>query len=467
MTEAEVNMVDSTGPEIPAAAARALVRIQNIDAQSESFPLGDLRDDLNETLWHGHELGSPGADEQNLQRLSAKDWALQEFAFITPGSLQGFYRLQIALTTLAISSASDAEALAAVTQEMVSQPLLDGLESILGATDLDTQGGYGGRDYPQSRQEAQTLCRGHQYRLLESLIRHQPIFLTSEVRLAVLLLRRFAPQRLARFIEKKQDIFFSIGTRDVLAADAAGFALSVSDLSFKFICAASLADIEEASAPYGSVEDLYHLLLQVAKTDHWRAWISGLVHYPHVGAVAEKALPKALAELGAVHWADFLDAIELWTYAGTVQPVANILNAFQDALKDGASSEMWRLAFLRWDKWDYGQDEGKHLHAPAVCSFDYPVAMYYACLPLEEAQSERERLLEGIANVEQKWFTDVSALITYRNCLSSRLRLVQHGLSIRSRLATTALPPAIEPESEFLAVRYRYFDVNNPSKRGR
>ena len=467
MTEVEVNIVDPTGPEIPAAAARALVRIQNIDVQSEPFNLGDLRDDLNETLWHGHEPGSPPADEQNLQRLSAKDWALQELALITPGSLQGPYRLQIALTTLAISSASDAEALDAVTQEMISHPLLDGLESILGATDPDTQSGYGSRGCTQSRQEAQTLCRGHQYRLLESLIRHQPIFFTSEVRLAVMLLRRFAPQRLARFIEKRQDIFFSIGIRDVLAADAASFALSVSDLSFKFICAASLTDIEETSAPSGSVEDLYHLLLQVAKTDHWRAWISGLVHYPRVGTVAEKAIPKALVELGAVHWADFLDSIELWTYPGTVEPVANILTAFQGAVKGEESSEMWRLAFLRWDEWDYGQHEGKHLHAPAVCSFDYPVAMYYACLPLDEAQSERDRLLEGIASVEQKWFTDVSALVTYRNCLSSRLRLVLHGLSIRGQLAATALPPAIEPESDFLAVRYRYFDVNSPSKRGR
>jgi hypothetical protein len=464
MTEAEVNMVESTGLaiEMPAAAASALERIQSIDARSEHCALGDLRDDLNEALWH--ESGGLGADEQDLQRLNAKDWALQGLASITPESLQGYCSLQIALTTLAISSASDTEALDAVTREMVSQPLLDGLVSILGATDLDTQSGYRGRDYPQLHEEAQALCRGHQYRLLKSLIRHQPILLASEVRLAVMLLRKFAPERLARCIEERQDIFFSIGVRDVLAVDAIGFSLSVSDLSFKFICAASLVDLEEASAPGGSVEDLYRLLLQVATTDHWSAWISGLVRYPHAGTVAERALPKALVELSAAHWADFLDAIELWAYAETVEPVANILIAFQGDLEGTQSLEMWQLAFSRWDKWDYGHE---HLHAPTVCSFDYPVAMYYACLPLDEAQSERARLLEDIASVEQKWFTDVSALVTYRNRLSSRLRLVQHGLAIRGQLATTALPPTIEPESEFLAVRYGYFDVSNPGKRGR
>jgi hypothetical protein len=283
-----------------------------------------------------------------------------------------------------------------------------------------------------------------------------------------MLLRKFAPERLARCIEERQEIFFSIGVRDVLAADAIGFSLSVSDLSFKFICAASLVDLEEASAPSDSVEDLYRLLLQVAKTDHWRAWISGLVRYPHAGTVAERALPKALAQLNAAHWADFLDAIELWTYAGTVEPVANILAAFQGDLDGAPALEMWQLAFSRWDKWDYGhEDKDKHLHAPTVCSFDYPVAMYYACLPLDEAQSERARLLGDIASVEQRWFPDVSALVTYRNRLLSRLRLVEHGIAIRGQLATTALPPAIEPESEFLAVRYRYFDVTNPGRRER
>ncbi|MFW0890127.1 UNVERIFIED_CONTAM: hypothetical protein MKS84_25960 [Pseudomonas sp. JL1] len=465
MIEEKVNMLDSTGPEIPAAAARALELIQSIDAQSEPFTLSALRSALDETLRHGHVPGSPEAYEQNLKRLIAKDWALQELASITPESLHGFHRLQIVLTTLAISSESDAEAFTAVTQEIIKQPLLDGLESILEVVGV-TRSCYRDRDYPGLYEEAQALCHNHQYRLLGSLLRHQPIFFASEVRLTVMLLRKFAPERLARCIEKRHDVFFSIGVRDVLADDAVSYALLVSDLAFKFLCASSLVNVEEASVPRSSAEDLCRLLIQAAESGHWRDFIFGLVQYPHKGTVAEKVLPKALAELSATRWADFLDAIELWTYAGTVEPVTNIFTAVHHALGSAKSAEMWYLAFLRWDKWDYGHDESdKHLHAPAVCSFDYPVAMYYACLPLDEVEYEQARLLEDIASVEQKWFTDLSALLTYRNRLSSRLRLVEHGLAIRSQLTSTALPPSIEPESKFLAVRYRYFDVNNPSKR--
>lgn len=130
---------------------------------------------------------------------------------------------------------------------------------------------------------------------------------------------------------------------------------------------------------------------------------------------------------------------------------------------------MWRLAFERWNKWDYGRDEkNKYLSAPSVCSFDFPVAMYYALLPLDEAQAEEARLLEGIATVEQKWFTDLSQLMTYRNRLSSRLRLVQHGFAIRNPPpgGANALPPCIEPDSEYAEVRYQFFDVSAPRRRG-
>jgi hypothetical protein len=80
---------------------------------------------------------------------------------------------------------------------------------------------------------------------------------------------------------------------------------------------------------------------------------------------------------------------------------------------------------------------------------------------LDEVRAEEGKLLEGIATVERKWFTDLSALVTYRNRLSSRLRLVQHGLAIRNPPPEGAdpLPPRIEPDSEFAEFRYRFFDV--------
>lgn len=95
--------------------------------------------------------------------------------------------------------------------------------------------------------------------------------------------------------------------------------------------------------------------------------------------------------------------------------------------------------------------------------------MYYTLLSLDEAQAEVTKLLEGIAAVEQKWFTNFSKLLTYRNRLSSRLRLVQHSFTIRNSPegGINSPPPCIEPDNEFSEVRYRFFDVSASRRRGR
>jgi hypothetical protein len=456
--------------EVPAAAAQALERIEELCSQSKPFNAMALKDEFNETLWWGTESGTPEAEEQARQRVRALGWALQELAVWTPEYPHGLYRLQIILTTLFISSTSDREAMEAVPQEMARPSLLDGLVMLLKATDLDTRSHRHRIDDNQRHEETQTAGRSHDYRKLADLIRHLYVELSPDVHLTILLLMKFAPDRLADKIREKQDVYFSVSVRDVLTDDAPEFALSVSDVTFKFVCAFPLAEAGATNAPEGSVDVIRELLLQVAETDLWRAWIFGLVQYPRADTVAEKALPGALAQLTASQWADFVDAVELWTYAGTAGPVAKILVPFLHGLGNEKSADMWRLAFERWNKWDYGRDEkDKHLHAPTSCSFDFPVAMYYALLPLDDARAEEARLLEGIATVEQKWFTDLSELMTYRNRLSSRLRLVQHGFAIRTSPpeGANALPPCIEPDNGFAEVRYRFFDVSASMRRRR
>ncbi|MHC8398018.1 hypothetical protein ACYZTX_00600 [Pseudomonas sp. MDT1-17] len=288
--------------------------------------------------------------------------------------------------------------------------------------------------------------------------------------MAVMLLAKFAPDRLARHIEESQDVFFSVAVRDALTEGAPRFSLFVSDITFKFVCASPLANTGAASAPEGSVEVVRELLLQVAQTDLGRAWIFAFAQYPQANNVAEKALSGALAQLTAAHWADLLTLSNFGAMGATAGPVSNILVPFLDALGSERSADMWRHAFARWDNWDYSWDDrDKHLFAPSACSFDFPVAMYYALLPFDEALAEETKLLEGIATVEQKWFTDFSQLVTYRNRLSSRLRLVQHGFAIRNPPAEGAdpLPPCIEPDSEFSEVRYGFFDVSAPRRRGK
>lgn len=455
--------------ETPVAAARALECIEELYSQSKPFNTEELKDELNETLWWGTESGSPEAEEQVQKRVRALGWALHELAVWGPEHPHALYRLQIILTTLLMSSPSDREAVEVVPLRMAHQPLLDGLVMLLELMHTGIQSHRHHFSEHQWQEETQAAGRNGDYSKLGHLIRHLSMEPSPDVRLAAMLVWRFAPDRLARHIDERQDVFFSVAIRDILTNDAPEFALSVNDVTFKFICASPLADVEFADTQEGSVDTVCELLLQVAQTDRWYAWLLDFARYPKVGTVAEKALSTALHQLTVAHWSDFVDAVELWTYAGTAGPVANILVPFHQGLGDEKSAEMWRLAFERWNKWDYGHDEkNNHLSAPSVCSFDFPVSMYYALLPLDEAQAEEARLQEGIATVEQKWFTDLSELVTCRNRLSSRLRLVQHSFTIRNPppVGANALPPCIEPDSEFSEVRYRFYDVSAPQRRG-
>lgn len=465
-SERAVNMA----VEMPTASARALARMPELYAQSKPLNIVALKDELDEELWWGTESGSPEAEEQARQRLGAQGWALQELEALAPEPPHGLYHLQIVLTTWLISSPSDREAVDVLPQGFARLPLLDGLVILLKDTVMGIQNHRHRIDDHRWREDTQAAGRSGDYRKLGMLIRHLNMELSPDIRLAVMLLAKFAPDRLARHIEERHDVLFSVGVRDALADDAPRFALSVSDVTFKFVCTSQLANAGTASAPEGAVEVVRELLLQVAQTDLWRAWIFDFAQYPQADNVAEKALSEALTQLTAAHWADFVDAVELWTHAGTAGPVANILIPFLEAVGKERSAAMWRLAFARWDKWDYcSDDRDKHLFAPSACSFDFPVAMYYTLLPLDEAQAEMTKLLEGIAAVEQKWFTNFSELVTYRNRLSSRLRLVQHSFTIRNPPpgGTNSLPPCIEPDNKFSEVRYRFFDVSAPRRRGR
>lgn len=466
-----LNRAVSETVEIPAAATRALKRMEELHAQLKPFNTVELRRELNETLWWGSESGSPEEEGQAQQRARSLGWALQELAVWKTEPPHAFYRLQIVLTTLLMSSPSDRKAMEVVPQQMARLPLLDGLVMLLkGTTCTGIESRHHQLGDHQWREETQAAGHNGNFSKLGNLIRHLEMKLSPDVSLAIMLLTKFAPDKLARHIEEKQDVFFSVAVRDSLTEDAPKFALLVNDVTFKFVCASPLANARLANAPEGLVDIISKLLLQVAQTDRWQAWLLDFAHYPQAETVAEKALSEALTQLPPVHWSAFVDAVELWTYAGTAGPVANILVPFLHRLGSEKSVDMWRLAFERWNKWDYGCDEkDKHLSAPSACSFDFPVAMHYALLPLDEAQAEEARLLEGIATVEQKWFTDFSKLVTYRNRLSSRLRLVQHGFAIRNPPpeGANALPPCIKPDSEFAEFRYRFFDASASMRHGR
>ena len=454
--------------EVPVAIANALALVNELCAQSKNFNVAAFEDEIDTALWWGAEAGSPAEENQSKQRANAQHWAMRELKAFSPVPPLAKYHLQIILTTLSVTFRSDRAVMDQLPYEMALAPLEDSLVKLMEWATMDVR--LRGPDERQWREDAVLAGRNGDYQSLGNLIRHLEVRSSADMRLATILLEKLNPARLADCIAAKKDVFFSVAVRDALYEDAAGFALSVPDVTFKFVCVSLLADKRVEDARLGEVEAVRALILQVAQTDLWRNWISEFAHYPNGDTVGEAALSAALSQMSATSWQDFIGAIELWNLPSTAQAVTKILLPFYQTVKEEASAPMWQLAFERWDKWDYGSTEpNKHLLSPESCSLDFPVLIHYATIPLHETETEEARLRDFISTIEQKWFVDLLSLASSRNRAASRLRLVQHGLTIRSHgsEAVNALPPPIEPKNEFERVRYRYFDPHAVNRRRR
>ncbi|MGP8434965.1 hypothetical protein ACT2FY_24270 [Paraburkholderia fungorum] len=277
---------------------------------------------------------------------------------------------------------------------------------------------------------------------------------------AVRLLWRIDPEKLAKAVAAKDSVFLSVLVRFTLADDFPLLALRVPIMWLKY---ASVDVVEKAfqrgSATHDWEELLHQLLVQVADTSAWSGWMEALVRAPYDGSLICVVLPKVLASLGEAQWTAFVRAVQLDYSKRAAEPVAGIMAAFALHAGDPAANTMWSLCFGIWNNWNYGGNEQQtHLGAPAACALDYPVAMYYSKMPSYERDKAEAELTLAVETIEQRWFTSSSELVTERNRLLSRLRLVAHGRKLANGCAEL-LPPAVQPRDAYSATRYGYFEV--------
>lgn len=446
--------------EISPFVASVMQRIPCLRAPHEVENTSELKHDLIKVLSEGSEYHGSESEEQAEQRSQLHKWVLDEIEVLELSRPAGLDKLRVLSTVLFITCSSDEKLIEAIVQLTNSKKFIDQLAELLGRTRLRFSARQGPFEDNNWRESTLAAGRTGDYLTLGSSIRHVHLEFSPEVRTAVILLAKLDPEKLAQHITSVRDVFFSIGVKDLLYRQSLELAKVVSDVTFKFICASEVADIRLEHISNDIVDNVTEILLQVARSNLWQAFLCDFVKYPKPDTVAVKAMSMVLPQLGTAHWPAFINAVELWTYSPTAAPVASMLTPLANHLGTEKSAEMWKLAFERWDKWDYGSSESeKNLFAPTACSFDFPVAMYYALQPIEETVAEEARLELAIATVERQWFSSSSELVTARNRLLSRLRLLQHSSKIRkSSEPVEALPPPVQAESEFAAIRYRFFD---------
>ncbi len=282
----------------------------------------------------------------------------------------------------------------------------------------------------------------------------------SNIWTMVFLLWKLEPTELAGLIQSRESILLNVVVCTVLDANAPMFALQVDSITFKFISLAWLERNERVCPDNDAARVLEQLLLQAALTPHWKAWLEATYEYPDPESGRSRVLAEALTHLAAPQWKDFVLALAPSKSPSSAAAVADILMHVARKLGHAELQPLWLAAFERWDAWDYGRgDRHFYLSSPQACAFDFPVVMYYARMPAAERHALERELQDAILFIEQRWFSDASELLTERNRLASRLRLIRHGSAVADG-GGDSLPPPVQPDSEYAEVRYRYHDVN-------
>lgn len=337
-----------------------------------------------------------------------------------------------------------------------NEPLIEALHRFI----RDAKVGSWNDRIPTAEQDIQTAAKEENFLKIRYILPHLMPMPNAALSSAVRLLWGLGPERLADAVTANDSVNLALLVRFALKEDFPAFALSIPVVWLKYV---SVDDIELAhrrgSNAYDWATLLRELLVQISETSCWSAWMNALLRAPLQGSLICIALAAVLPHLQSTHRASFVAAVDLSHSKGAAEPIAEIMSVFAVDAAASETEEMWSWCYERWNKWDYGRGEQHaYLFAPAVCAFDYPVAMYFSRIPEDELERLEASLQFAVDTIEQQWFDSSTALITERNRLLSRLRLVIHARALAAG-KRNHLPPPIEAPDAYTSARYHFRDL--------
>lgn len=457
--QAALSPGDSTAP----VALSQLLAQLSTDAKSHAFDAESIGHSTADELPFLREmiaLGAPPDATASAAWEAAVRWLLSALRNWDPSEVNSLDKLRALLAAVTALDANRA-GLSSVAAKVASNQLTAGLKRLIESTDAGP--GINERQFPEVRRQIESLANSGNFEQLWRMVPHIRFLPAPDFSTAVVLMYNADLAALASIIEQRNDVLFSLMICTVLEAQATVLASETNNPIFKFVSVANFWR-KRTEVPLQDLQStLETLLLQIARTSaaDWSRWMQALFKYPGQNPSLDAALAIALQQLSQEHWTAFFKAVSLSYSHKAAAPVANILIPFANSTNAGGKDLMWATAYQAWTDWDYGRHENESaMFAPAACALDFPVAMYYASLTSDERLAEERDLLDAIETVEQKWFDSATDLVTERNRLKSRLRLVQHGVALANG-GDQALPPPIRPDADLYAcTRYHYYDVN-------
>lgn len=206
-------------------------------------------------------------------------------------------------------------------------------------------------------------------------------------------------------------------------------------------------------------DELAALLAVVSQnTDQWSKWMLAFNKYPIRFPALQPALGKALAEAPEYALAIYVDSISLyaWPLDGPRygppsrldgrQSVAVCLRAFNKAATPELRCRLWRLAYTRWQQWNFGlHSSSEHYLGSIVGSeLDYAIAAHAAeCLSTSQRDALLASLVAEVNDIEMRWHQSISDLRSSQNSFLSRMQPLLAAGSADCLFESPVRPPEI------------------------
>lgn len=442
----------------PASLSQLLSQLST-SSQSHTFDAELIRHSIGDEFPFLRNMiasGMPPDAAASLAWEAAVRWVLNELRDWDSSEVNSLIKLRVLLSAITALDAYSA-GITGVAFQVTSTQLIAGLKRLIESTDAAHE--FNDQHFSEIRQQIESMVNSGNLDQLRNILSRIKLFPSPDFWTAVVLMYYAEPSVLASIIEDRNNVLFSLIIRTVLGNQAIALAARVNNLDFKFVSVANLCQESKSGSLQGLLEPL---LLQVAQSSaaDWAAWMQALFKYPGDNASLDSALAAVLWQLSPDHWTLFFKVLSLDYSHGAAAPVAKILIQFANSPNAGDKTLMWETAYNLWDGWNYGRHESEYaMFAPAACALDFPVAMYYASLQSSDRLAVESNLLQAIETLEQQWFNSLTELVTERNRLKSRLRLVQHGTALANG-SDQELPPPIQPDADLYAqTRYPYHDI--------
>ncbi len=192
------------------------------------------------------------------------------------------------------------------------------------------------------------------------------------------------------------------------------------------------------------------LIKDEGKFDHW---MNILNKYPSRYPQIQTSLGKALATSDSkMAFSQYVGAIYLYPLDVNNECRKSIeccLKSFDKSASQSMKKFAWKQAFTHWNKWKFGIDSDReHIFEIQVSALDYAVTKYYLELI---SKIEREKIIEQVQqdmfDIENRWHTSHSKLITFWYLCLSQLQPLYHIIQMdtENKLPILMTEPTYSP----------------------